>query len=312
MIMKFSLRFTLAIAAVGTLGHADERVMERAMLRIEVINQYEEIAKKADDEERKKSAEAMMAVLFRELKTDFNPKDLDNYELVRIGDLLRIKTATPRDAMPYYDEAIGREDQSYRYYALQGRADVYGLSPDVKDMDKAISDFTQIYENSPEKPQREYALFRKIEVLMKKKDYAKVDEWARVYLDRNKAVFAKFSPQVGLMLAQSLDNRNMAEDAIAMYVKIWSVWMGNMKVSTPAVTRWMELMWARNNPGDRQAAYEKGATFLGLTTRFKDKLTKEELSMFEGVEKLVQTYEADPEIKKMSSMEGIRRSKQKK
>jgi hypothetical protein len=61
-----------------------------------------------------------------------------------------------------------------------------------------------------------------VELHMAKKDYAKAAELARVYLDRAKSGFSKFSPQVGLLLAQSFDNRNMVDDAISMYVKVWA------------------------------------------------------------------------------------------
>jgi tetratricopeptide (TPR) repeat protein len=249
------------------------------------------------------------------LKTDFDLKDLTNYILVRVGDFLRTTTATPREALPYYDEVLSRQDQAYRFNALLGRADVYGQSPNAADIDKAIEDFTRVYEDSQEKSQREFSLFRIVELHMLKKDYAKAADQARVYLDREKNGFSKFSPKVGLMLAQSYDNRNMTEDAISMYVKIWSVHMGNITVSVPAMTRWMELLWARNkpgdgaaNPGDRQSAYEGGARFLELTSRFKDKLTEEDLELWKSVEKLVLTYESATGIK---TMEQIRKEKEK-
>jgi hypothetical protein len=35
----------------------------------------------------------------------------------------------------------------------------------------------------------------------------------------------------------------------------------------------------------------QGANYIKLTSRFKDKLTKEELELWQGVEKLVKTYE---------------------
>jgi tetratricopeptide (TPR) repeat protein len=287
----------------------------RALLRVAVIGVFEGVAKKTDDNDRKRSAEAMITVLFRELKSDFELKDLTNYILVRVGDFLRTSTSTPREALPYYDEVLGRQDQSYRFNALLGRADVYGLSTNPADIEKAIEDFNRIFADSQEKAQREFSLFRMVELHMAKRDFAKAADLARIYLDREKNGFAKFSPKVGLMLAQSFDERNMVEDAIAMYVKIWSVHMGNITVSAPAITRWMELLWSRNKPGDgvsnpadRQAAYEKGAGFIELTSRFKEKLTPEELELWKGVEKLVLTYESSAGIK---TMEQIRKEKEK-
>lgn len=301
--MTFHLLFILTAVVLCALVHAEDRVLDRMMLRMENISRQEEILKKATDEKSKRTAEAMITVLFREMKADFDPKDLDNYTLVRVGDYLRIHTATPREALLYYDEVLGREDPSYRHHALMGRAQVYGLSPRAADMDKAIEAYTEIYEKSEERSARELALLRKIEVLMKKQEYAGAGEWAQVYLDRDKTSFTKYSAKVGLLLAESYDKQNRKDEAITSYVKVWAVHMGYIQVSAPALTRWMELLCERNQPAagndrsDRQSAYEQGAKYIELTSRFKDKLTKEELELWQGVEKLVKTYEASPEIK---------------
>ena len=83
----------------------------------------------------------MVQVLFQNLKADFDLKDLSNYILVKLGDYLRANTSAPREALPYYDEALSRQDQSYRFAALIGRADVYGQSKLPTDLEKAVDDF---------------------------------------------------------------------------------------------------------------------------------------------------------------------------
>jgi hypothetical protein len=185
--MKFHLWLIMAVGAQVSAVHGQDR----AMLRMGVISGFEEIANTTKDEDSKRSAEAMITVLFRELKTDFDPKDLDNYILVRVGDFIRTKTAHSLDALIYYEELLGREDHSYRFHALLGRADIYRQSPKAAEVDKAMEDYTEIYERSEERSLREFALFRMIELLLKKKEYAKADEWARIYLDREKTVFTK-------------------------------------------------------------------------------------------------------------------------
>jgi hypothetical protein len=300
--MKFHLGIIMAIGALVSPLNAQEQMLERAMLRIEMISRYEEILKNADDEQRKQTAESMITVLFRELKTDFAPKDLDNHALVRIGGQLRTKTATPRDALIYYDEVIGREDKSHRHTALMGRAEVYGLSPMTADIDMAINDYTRVYEESEERAMRELALFRKIELLMKKLEYAKAAEWARIYLDREQTGFLKHSAKVGLLLAESYDKQNRRDEALCAYEEIWSVHMGNIMISAPAYTRWMELMWERNRPeagnqqADRQIARMQGAAYIQLTSCFKDRLSKEELEAWGRVEKLMKAHEAGPDM----------------
>lgn len=286
----------------------------RALLRVAVIGVFEGVSKKSDDEARKRSADAMIKVLFQELKTDFAVKDLTNFILVKVGDYLRLNTATPREALPYYDEALSRQDQSYRFAALLGRADVYGQSATPADIDKGIEDFTRVYTDSQEKAQREFSLYRTIELLMARKDFTKAAEQANIYLDREKSGFAKFAPQVGLLLAQSFEAQKKIDDAIAMYVKVWSAHLGNIKISAPAIKSWMELSWDRNKtspdpaiPGDRQGAYEGGAKYLELTGRFKDKMVDADLELWKEVEKLVKTYEGNAAIK---SMEQIKREKE--
>lgn len=287
----------------------------RALLRVAIIGVFEGVLKKAaNDEARKRSAEAMIKVLFQELKSDFAVKDLTNFILVKVGDYLRTSTSTPRESLPYYEEVLSRTDQSYRFNALLGHGDVYGRSQNAADIEKAIEDFNRVYADSQDKGQREFSLFRIVELLMAKKDHAKAADQARIYLDREKTGFSKYSAQVGLLLAQSFDERGQVDDAITMYVKIWSTHMGNIKISAPAMKRWMQLSWDRNTisnkfgiPSDRQGAYEGGAKYLELTGRFKDKMTEEDLELWKEIEKIVKTYEANPDIK---SMEEIKREKE--
>lgn len=289
----------------------------RALLRIAIIGVFEKVAKDNEDPGKKRSANAMITVLFQNLKADFDLKDLSNYILVKLGDYLRTNTSAPREALPYYDEALSRQDQSYLFPALIGRADVYGRSPQAADLDKAVEDFDRIFADSQEKGEREFALYRIVEILMKKGDYAKAADRANQYLNReeDKSLgFTKYSPQVGFLLAQSFDKRNLTDDAIAMYVKVFSAHMGYIAISAPAIQRWMELSFQRNKPSpgpnvaaDRQGAYERGYQYLELTGRFKDKMSPEEVVLWDKVQKLVAQYEANPNIK---SMDQIKKEKE--
>ena len=284
----------------------------RAILRIAIIGVFETVAKDKENPDKQRAAEAMITVLFQNLKADFELKELSNYILVKLGDYLRTNTSAPREALSYYDEALSRPDQSYLFQALGGRADVYGQSPQPADLDKGIVDFERIFADSQEKPEREFALYRIIQILMKKGDYAKAAERANQYLDREEGKslgFTKYSPEVGLMLAETFDKRNLTDDAIAMYVKVFSAHMGYIKISAPAIHRWMELSYKRNKAStgpnvtsDRQGAYQRGYQFLELTGRFKDKMTPEEVKFWERVQKLTDQYEADPNVKSMEEI----------
>lgn len=286
----------------------------RALLRIAVIGVYEGIMAKAKDEDEKRNSKAMIQVLFQNLKSEFNVKELSNFILVKLGDYLRVNTSAPLEALPYYNEALSRQDQSYRFAALLGRADVYGNSSQDADLAKAIEDFERIFADSDDKVQREFALYRIIQVLMAKGSFEEVSKRANQYLNRDAndgAVlgFTKFAPEVGYMLAQSFEKRNMTDDAISMYVKVWSTHMGNIKISAPAIYSWMELSWKRNKPstdpnvpGDRQGAYQGGHRYIELTGRFKEKLTPEERVLWEKVEQLTAKYVADEDVKSMEEL----------
>lgn len=286
----------------------------RAILRIAIIGVFEGEADNDDDEEGQRAANAMIQVLFQNLKSDFNLKDLSNYILVKLGDYLRKNTGTPREALAYYDEALSRDDQSYRFAALTGRADVYGQFDNDADLSKAVEDFERIFADSQDKAEREFALYRIIEILMKKGKYEEAAKRANQYLNRDEKdgpvlAFNQYTPQVGLKLAESFKARNLNNDAINMYMKVWSANMGNIEVSAPAIKSWMQLSYARNKKSDdprvvsdRQGAYNGGWRFIDLTGRFKDKMTPDELKVWEQVEDLVKTYEADANVKSMEQI----------
>ncbi|MCP5534025.1 MAG: tetratricopeptide repeat protein [Akkermansiaceae bacterium] len=278
----------------------------RALLRVAVIGVFEKVAKESEDEARKRDADAMIKVLFNELKSDFALKDLTNFILTKVGDYLRNNTATPREALPYYDEVLGRSDQSQRFAALLGRADVYGRSSNPADIEKAIEDFRRVYADSQEKGEREFASYRIVELLMEKKDYAGVEKEAAVYLDREKTGFSQYPLQVGLTLARAYAAQKKVNDALAMYIKVWGGQLGNISTSAPATLEWMKLSWDRNFPAekaggtaDRQGAYNTGATYIQLTEGLKDKMSSEELEIWNQIEQLAKTYEADASVKSL-------------
>lgn len=274
----------------------------RALLRIAVIGAYERHSKKVEDEAGKTAAIGTIRALFQELKNDFNPAELTNFILVKLGDYLRNNTAAPREALGYYDEVLSRSDQSYRFDAMMGRADILGTSDQAADMTRAIEDFERIYRDSQEKRQQEFALMRIVQIQLAKGDHDKAAESARRYLDRDLHNFSTYTGRVSLMLAESFDLADKKADAIAMYLKVWSAFMGEIRVSAPAMKRWMELNWDQNrpanggNPSDRQGAYNGGKQYIKQTERLKGNFTQSELAAWEAVETLVAQYEANPSI----------------
>ncbi len=293
-------------------GITEKDLATRALLRVSVIGVFEKIVRESEDAAEKRSARALVKVLFEQLKNDFPIDQLAPSILCQVGDFLRINTPNPREALAFYDEALRREDRDLRFRALLGRGNVNAASNNSGDIDKALADFTAVFEESEDKSQRETSLFRVVELLVAKKAYDEANKQALVYLDRENG-FRKYSAEVGMLLALTFDKRNMIEDAIAMYMKVWSPNQGDIKIAAPAIKRWMELLWQRNRPSndpnipsDRQGAYEGGFKYTEITGPLKPQMTGDELKLWQEVEKLVKTYEGDPNVK---SMERIRRER---
>ncbi|MDA0766245.1 MAG: tetratricopeptide repeat protein [Verrucomicrobia bacterium] len=287
-----------------------ENKAAQALLRIAIIGVFEEATKMASrekDEALKLKADATIKVLFEDLKNDFQPKTLTNYILVRVGDYLREKTAAPRLALPYYEEVAGREDQSYRFPALFGIADVLGSSDNSAENDKAIASLERIAADAPEREEKEKALYRICTILAQKGDWSKCTERCKEYLDREKN-YRKFGSFVSFLLAQSYDERGMSEDALRAYNNVYAAYAGHILVSAPAVKRVMEITWKRGNTAappeksDQQVAYEFGWGYIDSTRRIVLQMTKEEKALWEAVEVLVQQYEDDPGTKKMEDI----------
>lgn len=279
-------------------------MVARALLRMAVIGVFEELLKNTKDDGERSKAEAMIKVLFTELKSAFTPKDLTPFILVRVGDFIREKTGAPRESLDYYSEALNRKNGGYKFEALFGRADVQGRSKLPADLDAAVKDLDEVFEKTEKKLQREKALYRKIEILGAKGDWAKANENAKLYLDRKKNNFNMYTGQVSMLLAQSYEQLNQKNDAIFSYSSIcFGNQRGAIRFSAPACKRWMELLWERDQagegekPGDRQGAYNGGYNYIDATKRIYDKMSQEEKEMWKQVEDLVKDYEARPGIK---------------
>lgn len=279
----------------------------RALLRMAVIGVFEEVARKTKEDGERVKAEAMIKVLFTELKSEFTPKELTSFILVRVGDFIREKTSAPREALDYYTEALGRKDGGYKFEAMFGRADILGRGKVAADLDVAIKDLTEIFENSDKKVQKEKALYRKVELLAAKEDWAKTNEYAKIYLDRKTNNFSMFTAPVSMLLAMSYEKQNQINDAIFSYSSIcFGNQRGAIAYSAPACKRWMELLWARNaagiegKPGDQQGAYNGGYNYVDSTRRIFEKMTQAEKDAWSEVEELVKEYEAMPGIKSVA------------
>ena len=273
----------------------------RALLRIAIIGVFEDQLRKAkDDESKRMAAEANIQVLFRDLKSDYDVRDLSNFILVKVGDFIR-GTNSPREALPYYNELLGRDDKSYMFPALFGRGAVLAVGGD-DDKRKALEDFQRVFNDSQERADKDRALFQTIVTKMDLEDFEGAKDDARAYLDRETG-FSTRKPEVGLMLAESWEGMGKMNDAIAAYLYTYESNKGLFSISLPALKRYMELRWDRNlstdveGQSDRQKAYDAGRSFIDLTRRILDKASPEEQEQWKEIEELVRIYEADKNVK---------------
>jgi tetratricopeptide (TPR) repeat protein len=273
----------------------------QALLRIALITVFEEKSKKASKEENdkdKRDAEAMIKVLFIDLKGEFQPPQLTNYVLVRLGDYLREKTGTPRAALPYYEEVLKREDQSYRFNANFGMADILGSSTNPAEKQKAIESLEHVHNNAPQKKQKERALYRIVTILSEKGEWPKVNTRAKEYLTSEEG-YSAYAGFVSLLLSQSYDKQGMREDAIASYAKTFGAFTGQIAVSAPAVTRILELTWERNQGNDRQTVYELGYKYRKITQHLQKQMKDHELVLWKKATTLTQQYEDHSSVVKI-------------
>ncbi|MDG1357425.1 MAG: hypothetical protein P8P36_04450 [Akkermansiaceae bacterium] len=162
----------------------------------------------------------------------------------------------------------------------------------------------------------EEALFRVIESSAEMGDWAKCETSCRSYLD---AKYTKRAAQVSYLFAVSFDKRNMNEDALFYYGKVYNRYRGFIVISAPSVQRILEIMWerdmkagqqvgegdqvARIEMDDRKACYQNiGLPYINETRNIREKnpdITDEEKALWDSVAALVKKHQASLLIKPM-------------
>jgi len=277
-------------------GIPPEDQATRALLRMAVISAYERLGKQSKDLEVQQACSGRIMKLFQELKSSLAPKQLPTPILLQLADHLRGNTSAPREALPFYEEAISRKESTYRFPSLFGRGDTWSRSAAPEEKQKGIEDFRTICQQSKNRAEREYALFRMVETMVAKGDYPAAVENARIYGDP-KLRFNKFAPEVNLCLARSLQETGQADEAISTYSKVWSTPDAAVRLTALAIKSWMELLWERNQPGDRKIAMESGIRYLDATRPGLSGMSADESALWKEIEQLVQNYGDSPDVK---------------
>lgn len=163
---------------------------------------------------------------------------------------------------------------------------------------KTVKDFEEISNTGESLEDKEQALLRVIELLLEEDDFKGAAQKCKLFLDQEEG-FPKSDRRgiVSLYLGKSQEELGLKDDAIVSYLKTWAQYMGQISVSAPALEGYMRLVWERNKPAvddlpsDREQAVEAASKYIELTSRFKDKLTDEELQSWLRVEKLLKLYQ---------------------
>ncbi len=305
----------------------------KALLRIAVIGAYETALKEAKEVSNEADINrysAAIEVSFQKLRKEFQPVELSNFILLRMGEYIRINTSNPEFAEAYYQQILKNEDRFGRKEAQFGLADIWGQSDDIAKVGKAVTILKEVYDKqTDDKGTCEQALYRLIEIAVKKEDWKGVQDLTRQYLKpenrtnegHKKMNFSKNKPKVSFYFAQSFDKLGQAEDAIANYKQIFGSYTNQLDLSAPSCFRGMELTWKRNRPApkagapnDRQAAYEWGALFIKWTEETVDKnkavIPDEVIAQWEAVRDLSKKYERDPNVVNLATLEERKRNRE--
>ena len=283
-------------------GLKPEDKQARATLRISAIEAVEEQLD-SPDEAAKAKADGLIKALFQELKAEFEPKDLPPGILVRTGDFLRTRTSAPRQALPYYEEALAKKDAAVRLPALLGRASVLAEGSE-EERATAIQDLQEVFDGAKDVREKEEALYWLVMARMKAGEFAAAGEGALLYLAPDSG-FQRLVPEVRLALARSYQERGMAEEALAAHARVWGECGEVTRVSVPAMRAWIQISWTRQLPAsgaerprsDRQAAYEEGLAFLERTRPLFDKMASVDQEAWLEIEKLTGEFAATTDVK---------------
>jgi tetratricopeptide (TPR) repeat protein len=228
-------------------------------------------------------AATRVKTLYQELKSGFAPADLAPVILIRLGDYLRTKTSAPRQALPYYEEALARPDASLHVAARFGRAAVLATGS-AEEKARAIDEFKGIANDASDEAVKDLARFRIAETQLAAGDAGQAAETARQYLAQPGA---RFAAEAGLLLGEAYEALDKPNEALAAYREVFTRWQDVIRVSAPAVLAWIELSVKQGKPGD--AMREPAMNYLVRTKPAFDKWSEGDKAAWQEVEARIGT-----------------------
>ncbi len=288
----------------------------RALLSIAVIGVYEELAEAArveKDQDKLTNAEAAVKVQFERLRKDFKPDQLTNFVAIRLGEYLRTKTNSPRESLVYFDRVLTNpDDKAFTQEARFGKADVLGRSDSVAENDQALEILRGLLaDESLDRGKVAEANYRVVKVLEQKGDWAGVQKATLQYLDDRANKFKR--PEVAYLHAIAFKEQGKVDEALNALLKFNAAHASYVKFSAPAMLLFIDLMEKRgklneNGKTDLQIAYENAWVYWNGMNRNTDKMSSEDLGLFQEVADRVKQLEQSGLVK---TMEQIKAEKQK-
>jgi len=282
-------------------GHSRDRTTP-ALLRSAIIAVYEEGLDSVNPENARDS-EAMIHVLYKELRSDFFPKDLPNFTLIKLGNYLQEQTPDPETARIYYDELLGRPNRSsHQFTALLGLAKL-NAEGDQDQKAQAIQQLRRVIDDSAVTAEQEEALYLTASIHFENGQHDAAITSAKEYLKER--TFRRYRSSCGILLAAAHDKAGHPDKAIIAYRQILSSSnSARSKYLDQAMLRYMELLWKRNGTNtngvkDRQGAYEMGYKYLQMTKLAVEKASPEKKATWDKIAQLVSTYETSPDTTKI-------------
>jgi hypothetical protein len=289
-------------------------VRSRALLMFAVLGVYQEgynEAIKTKNQELAKKNQAEINALFSLMKADFPLDQLSDQILMSIADYLRKRTASPRQAIPYYEARLKRSSKKDYLAARFGIADVKGAVGSKQEMNEAIKDLQQIYaetkdgKSKDERAAAAGAQNRIVSIYAKQENYDKAIEEGLAYLNSKDNTYRA---DVQKVLAESYDAKKDFTNAIKYYVIVSN--RKDAAMAIPAKDRATALMWEHGldvgGKSRKQAAYEVAVGYINSSKAWfeknKSEIPVEARDAWLNIDKRVKQWEKSGQIKTLEQL----------
>jgi tetratricopeptide (TPR) repeat protein len=232
-------------------GIEDATKSLKAWLLISKIGLLQEQAKGLPEDDPKKAKKAAeVQVAFNELK-NFEKADLGNYILVQLGRYI-VNTGNRFEAVPFFEEIMGRENKEFEDYALFELAKVWARDKDTRK--KAKDAFKRIIEVFGTKELLEDSSIELGDLAVADEDWTGGLDIFQKY-QKNKT-FKRQRPKANFMIARCYEGQGDLTRAQKAYVGVFAVYTGHLEWSAQAHLRNANIEWNKGTEISKHNAYE--------------------------------------------------------